>query len=78
MLAERKANFLAQYGFASDSIQSEGFLTYDRMHALGQSLGIRWQQTVPFYGLGWALRPLISRLRGKREPAQFGLWLGRR
>lgn len=78
MLAERKANFLAQYGFASDSIQSEGFLTYDRMRALGQSLGIRWSHVVPFYGLGWALRPLVSRLRGKREPAQFGLWLGNR
>ena len=78
MLAERKANFLAQYGFASDSIQSEGFLTYDRMRALGQSLGVRWQHVLPFYGLRWALKPLVARLRGGREPAQFGLWLGRR
>lgn len=78
MLVERKVNFLARYGFASDAIQSEGFLTYDRMHALGQSLGVRWQHVLPFYGLRWALRPLIARLRGGREPAQFGLWLGRR
>ena len=78
MVAERKQQFLARYGFASDAIQSEGFLTYERMQALGQSLGIRWQHILPFYGLRWALKPLVAQLRGGREPAQFGLWLGRR
>ncbi|MBN8579584.1 MAG: methyltransferase domain-containing protein [Anaerolineae bacterium] len=78
MLAERKQQFLARYGFASDAIQSEGFLTYDRLQALGQNLGIRWQHVVPFYGLRWALKPLVAWLRGGREPAQFGLWLGSR
>jgi ubiquinone/menaquinone biosynthesis C-methylase UbiE/uncharacterized protein YbaR (Trm112 family) len=78
MVAERKQQFLSRYGFASDAIQSEGFLTYDRLQSLGQNLGIRWQHVVPFYGLRWALKPLVARLRGGREPAQFGLWLGRR
>lgn len=78
MLLERKQQFLSRYGFASDAIQSEGFLTYDRMQALGQSLGIRWRHIVPFYGLRWRLKPLVARLRGGREPAQFGLWLGKR
>lgn len=78
MVAERKQQFLSRYGFASDAIQSEGFLTYDRLQALGQDLGIHWQHVVPFYGLRWALKPLVARLRGGREPAQFGLWLGRR
>lgn len=78
MLAEQKAQFQARCGFASDSLQSEGFLTYDRMEKLGCGLGLRWQHIVPFYGWKWALRPLWARLRGGREPAQFGLWLGRR
>lgn len=78
MLAERSADFLARYGFASDSIQSEGFLTYDRMRELGQKLGVEWRRHVPFYGLKWALKPLWTRLRGGREPAQFGLWVGNR
>jgi ubiquinone/menaquinone biosynthesis C-methylase UbiE/uncharacterized protein YbaR (Trm112 family) len=78
MIAERKQQFLSRYGFASDAIQSESFLTYDRLQSLGQNLGIRWQHVVPFYGLRWALKPLVARLRGGREPAQFGLWLGRR
>lgn len=78
MLAEHKTQFLARYGFASDSIQSEGFLTYERMAALGRDLDIHWRHLVPYYGLRWALRPLAARLRGRREPAQFGLWLGKR
>jgi SAM-dependent methyltransferase len=78
MLDERKTQFLSRYGFASDSIQSKGFLTYKRMEELGNKLGIHWQHIVPFYGLRWAVRPLLARLRGGREPAQFGLWLGRR
>lgn len=78
MIAERKARFLAHYGFASDSIQSEGFLTYDRMDKLGRDLGVTWQHVWPFYGWKWALRPLLARMSGGREPAQFGLWLGRR
>jgi SAM-dependent methyltransferase len=78
MVAERKADFLARYGFASDSIQSEGFLTHDRMRGLGQRLGVAWRHHVPAYGLKWALKPFWARLRGGREPAQFGLWVGRR
>jgi ubiquinone/menaquinone biosynthesis C-methylase UbiE/uncharacterized protein YbaR (Trm112 family) len=78
MVAERREQFLSRYGFASDAIQSEGFLTYERMQALGQSLVVRWRRIVPFYGVRWVLKPLIARLRGRREPAQFGLWLGRR
>lgn len=78
MLAERKAQFLARYGSESDAIQSEGYLTYDRMRILGRGLGIHWRHCVPFYGLRWGLRPFVARLRGGREPAQFGLWLGNR
>ena len=78
MLDERKAQFLSRYGFASDTIRSEGFLTYERMNSLGKLLGIKWQHIVPNYGWKWRLRPLMARLRAKREPAQFGLWLGKK
>jgi SAM-dependent methyltransferase len=76
MLEERREHFLARYGFASDSIASEGFLTYARMGGLGRALGIHWLHVRPFYGLRWAIRPWLARLRGGREPAEFGLWIG--
>lgn len=76
MVAERKANFLSQYGFASDALHSKNYLTYDEMRQLGKKLGIRWQHVRPYYGVNWAIRPWLARLRGHREPAEFGLWIG--
>ena len=29
---------------------------------------------IPSYGVRWALRPLIARLRGKREPSRFRIY----
>lgn len=76
MVAERKSAFLSRYGFASDSLKSENYLTYQRMDELGKTLGIAWHHIRPFYGVRWAARPLWAYLRGRREPAEFGLWLG--
>ncbi len=76
MVAERKVNFLAHHGFASDSLQSKNYVTYDQMRKLGLTLGIRWQHLRPYYGIRWALRPWLACLRGHREPAEFGLWVG--
>jgi SAM-dependent methyltransferase len=73
MVEERKAAFLAQYGLASDSLESENFLTYQQIGELGDSLGIRWMYFRPFYGLRWFLRPLKAWLTRKREPARFHL-----
>lgn len=76
MLAERKATFNSLYGFASDSIKSEGYLTYQRMKTLGSKLGITWRHIRPFYGIRRALHPWLAHLWGRREPAEFGLWVG--
>jgi SAM-dependent methyltransferase len=76
MVAEREAAFLAHYGFASDALESENFLTYQQVRELGDSLGIQWLYFRPFYGLRWFLRPLKALLTGKREPAKFHLVVG--
>ena len=78
MLAERKASFISRYGIASDSIKSEGYLTFQRMKTLANKLELTWRHVRPFYGIRWAVRPWLARLRGAREPAEFGLWVGRR
>jgi SAM-dependent methyltransferase len=78
MVAEREAAFLAQYGFASNALESENFLTYQRVRELGDSLGVHWLYFRPFYGLRWLLRPLKAWLTRKREPAKFHLVAGYR
>lgn len=75
MLAERRQAFILQYGFASDDIRSLEYLTDDRLHALEQQLGFRWQVHSPFYGLKWAIRPLMATLRGKRKPSRFRIYV---
>ncbi len=78
MVREREAYFAQHFGFPSNSIHSEHYLTHTRLETLADALGLRWQMHKPFYGLGWALKPLRARLRGRREPAQFFLIVGRR
>ncbi len=76
MVVERRRAFISEYGFPSDSIKSENYLTYKRMDELADTLKIHWRHIRPYYGIRWALRPALARLRGRREPAEFGLWVG--
>ena len=78
MVEEREAQFKANYGFASDNLQSENYLTYIRLDELARQLNIKWQFLTPFYGLRWIFRPLVSMLLGRREPAKFHLIVGRK
>ncbi|HMM43685.1 MAG TPA: methyltransferase domain-containing protein [Thermomicrobiales bacterium] len=76
MLRERAAEFERTYGFASDALPSEGFLTWARLDDLGHDLGVEWTVFRPWYGWRWALRPWRARLRKHREPAAFAVVAG--
>ena len=78
MVEERKVQFRKKYGFASDNLQSENYLTYARLADLANQHNIRWQFLTPFYGLRWSLRPLTSIILRRREPAKFHLIVGRK
>jgi SAM-dependent methyltransferase len=78
MVQEREAQFQEKYGFASDNLQSENYLTYARLKELSQGLNIHWNFITPFYGLRWMVRPLVSLLLRRREPAKFHLIVGRK
>jgi SAM-dependent methyltransferase len=78
MVEERKKDFSARYGFASDALQSENYLTYARLKELARGLNIKWKFITPFYGLRWTLRPLVAFLLRRREPAKFHLIVGQR
>lgn len=75
MVEERRAAFIERYGTASDAIGSLEFLTDERLQALAQYFGLSWQVYTPFYGLRWAMRPLVAKLRGKREPSTFRIYV---
>ena len=78
MLAERHAAFLKRFGTPSNSIPSLEFLTDARLNDLEQALSLRLERHVPFYGLKWAMRPWIARVRGRREPARFRIYTARK
>lgn len=78
MVAERQAAFLQKYGTASDSIRSLEFLTDERLQELEEKLSIHWTTFSPQYGLKWAMRPFVARLRGKREPSRFRIYAARK
>ena len=77
MLEERRQAFVQRYGFASDSIHSQEFLTDARLQVLAKRFGIDWQVYRPYYGIRWSLRPVIARLKKKRQPSEFRIYMAR-
>lgn len=78
MVAERQAHFLHHYGTASDSIKSLEYLTDERLRTLEEQMQIRWTIYSPWYGLKWFMRPLVAKLRNKREPSRFRIYVARK
>lgn len=73
MREEKRAAFQKQFGFRSDSIPSREYLTLEVLRALAEEFSLRWTVLKPWYGMGWAMRPLRARLLRRREPAKFYL-----
>ena len=78
MLAERRASFLGNYGTRSESIGSLEYLTNERLNLLKTRLSIEWTIYSPGYGLKWAMRPIVAKLRKRREPSQFRIYVARK
>jgi SAM-dependent methyltransferase len=75
MLKERRQAFIERFGFPSDAIASQEYLTDERLSSLAQRFGLSWQTYSPNYGLRWAMRPAVARLKGKREPSRFRIYV---
>jgi len=78
MVTERRRSFLARHGTASSSIESVEFLTDERLQSLEDELQIRWNALSPRYGFLWSMRPLLAKIRGRREPASFRIYVARK
>ncbi len=77
MVHERQARFRATYGFASDALPSEHFLTPARLNELGARLKLNWQVHQPALDLRTGLGRTVGGIRARREPARFPLIVGR-
>ncbi|HEV7665025.1 MAG TPA: class I SAM-dependent methyltransferase [Chloroflexota bacterium] len=77
MVQEREARFLQTYGFASNALPSEHFLTRQRLDQLARDLNIAWQVHQPRWPLTSAVRRAVNGLRARREPAHFPVIVGR-
>lgn len=71
MVEERHAEFQKRFRFRSNSIPSREYLTSDALDTLASACNLDWHALRPWYGMGWALRPLKARLLGRREPSKF-------
>ncbi len=78
MVREREEQFRQRYGFPSDNLQSENYLTYSKLNELGAELNLAWRFIKPFYGLRWMIRPIVAKFLGRREPAKFHVIVGNR
>lgn len=73
MVEEKHAQFQRRFGFRSNSLQSREYLTSHVLDELSGRFGLRWNVRKPWYGVGWAMRPVAARLMGRRERARFYL-----
>ncbi len=77
MRLERRAQFLAQYGTASDHVGSIEYLDLATIHTLARELNIEWRIHKPWYGFSWHTRPIRASLKGSRPPSRFWILEGR-
>jgi SAM-dependent methyltransferase len=78
MVAERRRGFLARHGTESSSIESVEFLTDEHLQSLQNQLSIRWEVHSPRYGFLWSMRPFLAKIRRRREPACFRIYVARK
>lgn len=74
MVEERRKMFKERFGFVSDGLSSCEYLTKEKLLALEARHQLQWTTHEVWYGLRWAFRPLVARLKRRREPSQFRIY----
>jgi SAM-dependent methyltransferase len=71
MVAEREGEFTQRFGFPSNALPLENYLTHDRLGRLAAEFGLELRLHWPRHGLRRRIGPILARLRRRREPASF-------
>jgi len=77
MLEERRRSFQKMFGFSSDSLAGREYLTKEILLALEARHDVEWTTHRVWYGIRWACRPLVAKLKRRREPSQFRIYTAR-
>jgi SAM-dependent methyltransferase len=77
MVEDKVRHFVADCGLTDVVRPGTGYLTFALLAAIAERLALR-PQFVPSRGpFGWRLRRQLARVRLRRAPAAFGLWVAR-
>jgi SAM-dependent methyltransferase len=77
MVSETQQRFMTECGCSQVVQPGAGYLTFSRLAGIAEDLALR-PHFVPSRGpLGWRLRRSVARVRLRRAPAAFGLWVAR-
>ncbi|MDB4948429.1 MAG: Methyltransferase type 11 [Gemmatimonadetes bacterium] len=80
MVAEKRKHAAVRFGGRADALLSLPFIEYltvERLRDASESAGLVWTRYPVAYPLWYEARPLTARLRGRRAPSRFDLWVGR-
>lgn len=81
MVREKRANAPKQFGERAEVLMGMNFteyLTPARLAAASAGLGLAWRRLRVRYPLAYELRPLVARLRRRRLPSRFDVWVAAR
>ena len=77
MVNDTRRRFMNECGCSNVVQPGVGYLTFSRLAGIAEKLALR-PHFVPSRGpLGWRLRRSVARVRLRRAPAAFGLWVAR-
>jgi SAM-dependent methyltransferase len=78
MVRDRESAFTTRFGFPSDALASEHYLTPAHLRDLAGALGVRWELIHPRHGVRFTLRRWKTFLFRHREAARFPLIVARK
>ena len=77
MVDDKTRHFMLECGLHQVVQQGIGYLTFAMLAAIAEKLDLQ-SQFLPSHGSpGWRLRRSLARIRLRRAPAAFGLWVAR-
>ena len=80
MTREKHGASVARFGARADillSVPFIEFLTEKRLADASTGLRLEWRRRRVRYPVWYELRPLVARLRGRRQPSRFDLWVSK-